>query len=82
MARGATKQITADELATVADEMSERVKDIVFCNAKRRVKDMLRTLPKNRILTSDDSIYVTYRIEFTTGDIQQILARRRRKHGQ
>ena len=74
-------RISDEEYEAIIKEMSERIKDFVFMNAERKVR---QTLTKERVeeLLSDDDlkdISIYYGIIFKVGDLLQIIGRFRRK---
>lgn len=71
--------LTEEEREILTRELAERMKDLVFSNAKLRAREALTNLGDFLNLSSDYSFEVTYKFKFCAGDFQQILARKRRE---
>jgi len=75
-------KLTDEEYEAVIRELSERVKDIVFMNAERKVRDALPKEFLEELLdkkNDTESISISYMVCFAVGDIYQIIGRMRRK---
>jgi len=69
--------ITPEEKEEIVKEIAERMKDIVYANAYRKVADALNDIDLNSLETMRE-IEVNYKLVFTTDDVAQILGRIRR----
>jgi len=70
-------RLTHEEKEAVISELAERMKDLVYMNARRQAEKVL-----NKILTTspkpDQVFEVEYKFRFVFNDIIQILGRFRR----
>jgi len=71
-------KLTEEEKQAITTELAERMKDVIYMNAKEKAEETL-----NNILQSDlspvDIIKVTYQIQILFNDILQMLGRIRRE---
>ena len=72
-------KLSKKEKKIVVDELSKRLKDVVFMNAHIRSEEVFEKVKD--YASSDDSIQINFTIEFLVNDIRQILGRGRRKKG-
>jgi len=72
--------LTEQEFKEVVKEIVERVKDIVYMNLENKTKQSLQDILKGKI-NPDESIRITWEVEFIFNDIVQIVGRLRRKKG-
>ena len=72
-------KITAKEREILIKELAERVRDMIYINAEKRVARMIDSIigDIDEVVT-DDPIEVTYTINMVSGDIIQIIGRERR----
>jgi len=70
-------KLSKKEKKIVVDELSKRVKDVVFMNAHIKSEEAFEKVKD--YASSDDSIQINFTIEFLVNDIRQILGRGRRK---
>ena len=73
-------QISDEEYEAIIHELAERVRDVVFMNAERNLRN---ALPKDRVeqlldMPGYQPIDIEHHIEFTVDDLRQILGRCRR----
>jgi len=71
-------QLTKEEKELVINELAERMKDMVYMNAKVKAREVVEQALRMK-LNSDEKVVVTYEFEFVFNDIIQIVGRRRRK---
>jgi len=74
-------KLSDEEYEAIIKEIAERVRDIVFMNAERKVKQSLPKEEVEKLLDSGNDIKVisvVHRVEFVVGDLIQILGRLRR----
>jgi hypothetical protein len=69
--------ITPEEKEEIVKEIAERMKDIVYANAYRKVADALNNIDLNSPEPLRE-IEVNYKLVFTIDDVAQILGRIRR----
>jgi hypothetical protein len=73
-------KITDREFEAVVQELTERVKDIVHANAERKVEEVVTKLrPFVLAAPSATELKIHYEIQMLFGDIQQVVARLRRR---
>jgi len=69
-----------EEKDVVVNEIYERWKDIVYMNAKGRIRETFeRSVSVPSTLTTDDDLYLSIRLHLVVGDIVQVLGRYRRE---
>ena len=69
-----------EEKDVVVNEIYERWKDIVYMNAKGRIRETFeRSVSVPSRLTTDDDLYLSIRLHLVVGDIVQVLGRYRRE---
>jgi len=71
-------QLTKEEKELVINELAERMKDLVYMNAKARAKEAVEQALRMK-LDPDERIVVTYEFKFTFNDIIQMVGKKRRK---
>ncbi len=71
--------ITAEERAMLRHELAERIKDLVFFRAEHSASEALEHIGNFLGLHSDFAVEAIFKIQFSAGELQQILARSRRK---
>jgi hypothetical protein len=69
--------LSEDESEAVLNELSERMKDVVFAKSRDIVKDYMTKLGETPIY-GEDTLHFRYELTFVGNDIFQILARRKR----
>ncbi len=71
---------TKEERQEVRHEIAERLKDIIYGHAEEKAKEMFPDKAIDNFLNSnsEDAIGITLHIDMMCGDIQQIVARKRR----
>ncbi len=71
---------TKEERQEVRHEIAERLKDIIYGHAEEKAKEMFPDKKIDHYLNceSGDAIGISFHIEMVCGDIQQIVARKRR----
>jgi len=75
-------KVTEAEMEKLIQELSERMKDVVYMEAENKIKEMLEELlPKLSTKITDDDIRLTFNVDLISGDIIQILGRERRTQG-
>lgn len=62
----------------IIDELSERLKDVVFMQAKNRMKESLMKMGDNEV-APEDEVTTTYNMHFVVTDILQIIGREKRR---
>lgn len=75
-------QLTNEEYEQIIQELVGRVKDLVYSDLEKHVKQRLPKELLNDIindLESEEPLNIQYNIAFLGNDIRQILARIRRK---
>jgi len=74
--------LTEEEKNIIITELAERMKDIVYINAKEEAKKALNNILTGYV-TPTMEIEITYKIKFILNDILQMLGRiRRQKEGE
>lgn len=72
-------KLSSTEFELVITELSERLKDMVFCKAEGAVRSVMGHCHKSILSEKDTNEFtVKFSIQFIAGDIQQIVARKRR----
>ena len=70
-------EITEDEFNILVEEISERIKDIIYMDVKPKVRRILWNLVISNPYT-DDKVEVKWTISFVIEDLIQIIGRIRR----
>jgi len=70
-------KLTPEEKEAIITELAERMKDIIYMNAREKAEEALDQILKDD-LHPNDTIDITYNIRFVFNDILQILGRIRR----
>lgn len=72
---------TKEEEHLIIAEIAERLRDVIYIGATKSSAKMLHSLGVNKMLNGDsaEEFTFTFRIGMYAGDIQQIVARHRRK---
>ena len=72
-------KVSDEEFEIIIIEISERLKDMVYAKARELTRKELKPLKKDILRGySGDKFKISFSIEFLAGDIQQIVARKRR----
>jgi len=71
-------KITEEERNILIEELAERLKDVVYMNARRRVEEFIDRL-LDEDLEPNQEIIIHYKFALTFNDILQILGRVRRQ---
>lgn len=71
-------KLTEDEKNALAQEISERLKDIVTIKTEQHAYEFVEKLTKVSVYSGDDTINFNYRTIMNYNDILQILGRVRR----
>ena len=71
-------EVTEEEFEEVVNELSRRIKDMVYINLKDRLRNKLKEIFKMKIKT-DEPLKLTWTLRFVFGDIEQIIGRLRRE---
>ena len=71
-------KLTPEEKNAIITELAERMKDIVYMNAREKAEEALNDILED-IPSPNDIIEIDYNIRFVFNDILQILGRIRRK---
>lgn len=71
---------TKEEYAAIVEEMAQRILDIqrIKQNVESCTSHYRRRIPLNH---TEEAVFVTFDIEFCTGDLLQILSRLRKERG-
>ena len=72
------KDFTKEQRNIVRDELAERVKDVVFGNALKRVEYVMQQIENTNLLETDTPLNINYTIEMVLGDILQVYSREKR----
>jgi len=70
-------KLTKKEKEFLIEELSEKMKDVVYMNSRRRAKELVDKLQEMN-LEPESKLEITYKIVFVFNDILQIVARVRR----
>lgn len=72
--------VTEKETELIIDEMTKRMKDIVYVHAETKLRDLMKEffeiMQHGRAV---DTYKTTYEVTFVFGDIEQIIGRIRRE---
>lgn len=71
-------KLTPEEKEAIITELAERMKDIIYMNAREKAEEALNDILKTD-LHPNDTIEIDYKFQFIFNDILQILGRTRRK---
>lgn len=71
--------ISNEEKERVIEEIAERMKDMVYTNARKHSERILGEIGAFMDYETNEPIIVTYNVNFCAGDLQQIVARVRRE---
>jgi len=71
-------KLTPEEKNAIITELAERMKDIVYMNAREQAEKVLNEILRGNP-SPDDVIDIEYKIQLVFNDILQILGRIRRK---
>ena len=71
-------KLTPEEKEAIITELAERMKDIIYMNAREKAEEALNDILKAD-LHPNDTIEIDYKFQFIFNDILQILGRTRRK---
>ncbi|RLG36789.1 MAG: hypothetical protein DRN91_07105 [Candidatus Alkanophagales archaeon] len=72
-------KLTAEERNVIITELAERMKDIVYMNAREKAEEALNDIVKED-LHPNDVIDISYNFRFIFNDVLQILGRVRRQN--
>lgn len=70
-------KLTPEEKNAIITELAERMKDIIYMNAREKAEEALDQILEDS-LSPNDIIDIDYNIRFVFNDILQILGRIRR----
>ena len=73
---GKKEQISPEEVELLIQEVSERLKDVVYMMAKEETRKMLNEL---KAVDFDDTFTFHFKVKMVGGDFFQILGRGKRK---
>ena len=71
--------VTEEEFEEVANELSRRIKDMIYINLKDRLRNELKKIFKIKTIETDEPLKLTWTLRFVFGDIEQIIGRLRRE---
>jgi len=71
--------VTEEEFEEVANELSRRIKDMIYVNLKDRLRNELKKIFKIKTIETDEPLKLTWTLRFVFGDIEQIIGRLRRE---
>jgi len=71
-------ELTEQEFEELVNELSERIKDVIYMNLKGRLRNEVKKIFKAELETNS-SIELTWALHLVFGDIEQIVGRLRRK---
>ena len=71
--------VTEEEFEEVVNELSRRIKDMIYVNLKDRLRNELKKIFKIKTIETDEPLKLTWTLRFVFGDIEQIIGRLRRE---
>ena len=70
-------QLTEEEKEALIEELAERMKDIVYMNARQRAEEAINQL-LNMNVDPSESVWIYYKFQFSINEIMGIIGRLRR----
>ncbi|RLF03884.1 MAG: hypothetical protein DRJ60_07910 [Thermoprotei archaeon] len=72
-------KVTEEEKEILINEIAERMKDVIYMDAKEEARKVLEYILEKDFQSSSDSITINFEFKFVYSDLVQILGRYRRK---
>ena len=71
-------KVTEEEKEILINEIAERMKDVIYIDAKEEARKVLECILEKDFQSSSDTIRINFEFRFSYGDLVQILGRKRR----